>query len=72
MFTEIGLESQEKGLVTDTVTIELANGGKGYLPSSEQRKLSGYETWPTVNRVEKDASPNIVAKRMELFAVVRK
>jgi len=49
----------------------LANGGNGYLPSPEQHRLGGYETWLTVNRVEKGASPRIVAKLMELFAEVK-
>jgi hypothetical protein len=65
-------ESLEKSPVTDTVPIELANGSKGFPPSSEQRKLDGYETLLTINRVEKDASPNIVTKLLELSAVVRK
>jgi hypothetical protein len=29
-----------------TFTIELANGYNGYLPTPEQHKLGGYETWP--------------------------
>lgn len=29
-----------------TFTIELANGYHGYLPTAEQHRLGGYETWP--------------------------
>ena len=36
-----------------------------------QRELGGYETWLTINRVEKEASPKIVAKLMDLFAAVK-
>ncbi len=72
VFTEIGFEIEEKSPFPETFTIELANGGNGYLPTPEQHKLGGYETWLTVNRVEKEASPKIVAKLMELFEKLKK
>jgi len=71
VFTEIGLEIQERSPFKDTFVIELANGGLGYLPSPRQHELGGYETWLTVNRVEKGASPKLVDKLMELFETVR-
>ncbi len=71
VFTEIGLEIETKSPFADTFTIELANGGNGYLPSPKQHKLGGYETWLTVNRAEKGASPKIVAKLIELFAQLK-
>ncbi|MFK5922463.1 MAG: hypothetical protein QM496_09810 [Verrucomicrobiota bacterium] len=67
VFTEIGLEIENKSPFGETFTIELANGGNGYLPSPKQHELGGYETWLTVNRVEKGASPKIVKKLTELF-----
>jgi len=67
VFTEIGLEIQERSPFDDTFVIELANGGLGYLPPLRQHELGGYETWLTVNRVEKGASAKLVDKLMELF-----
>ncbi|MBI5773783.1 MAG: neutral/alkaline non-lysosomal ceramidase N-terminal domain-containing protein [Verrucomicrobia bacterium] len=67
-FTETGLEIKAKSPFKDTFTIELANGGYGYLPTPEQHELGGYETWLGTNRVEKDATRKIMAKLMELFA----
>jgi neutral ceramidase len=70
-FTATGLEIKAKSPFKDTFTIELANGGYGYLPTPEQHELGGYETWLGTNRVEKDASNKIVATIMELFAQVK-
>jgi hypothetical protein len=66
-FTEIGLEIKAKSPFKDTFTIELANGGYGYLPTPEQHELGGYETWLGTNRVEKDASRQIVKRMLELL-----
>jgi hypothetical protein len=68
VFTETGLEIQERSPFKDAFVIELANGGLGYLPPPRQHELGGYETWLTVNRVEKEASPKLVNKLMDLFA----
>lgn len=70
-FTETGLELKAKSPFRDTFTIELANGAYGYLPTPEQHKLGGYETWLGTNRVETEASTKIVAKVLELFGRVK-
>ncbi len=70
-FTETGLEIKAKSPFRNTFTIELANGGYGYLPTPEQHELGGYETWLGTNRVEKEATRKIVAKMLELFAQVQ-
>ena len=44
-FVEIGLEIKKQSPLKPTFTIELANGYNGYLPTPEQHKLGGYETW---------------------------
>jgi neutral ceramidase len=44
-FVEIGLELKEKSPFQPTFNISLANGYNGYLPTEEQHKLGGYETW---------------------------
>jgi neutral ceramidase len=70
-FTETGLEIKAKSPFKDTFTIELANGGYGYLPTPAQHELGGYETWLGPNRVEKESSLLITAKIIELFARVQ-
>ena len=70
-FTETGLEIKAKSPFKDTFTIELANGGYGYLPTPSQHELGGYETWLGPSRFEKDASGKIVEKLYELFSQVK-
>jgi hypothetical protein len=70
-FAETGLEIKERSPLQPTFTIELANGGYGYLPTPRQHELGGYETWLGTNRVQKDASDKIVARLMELFATLK-
>jgi hypothetical protein len=55
-FTETGLEIKDRSPWKPTFTIELANGSYGYLPTPEQHRLGGYETWLGTNRVEVNAS----------------
>jgi neutral ceramidase len=45
VFVEVGLELKEKSPFQPTFNISLANGYNGYLPTEEQHKLGGYETW---------------------------
>ena len=67
-FVEIGLEIKEKSPFKPTFIIELANGSYlSYLPTPEQHKLGGYETWLGTSRVEIEASRKIVSKLLELF-----
>lgn len=70
-FTETGLEINARSPFKNTFTIALANGGYGYLPTPEQHDLGGYESWFTINRVEREASRKIVAKLMQLFTEVQ-
>lgn len=71
VFTDIGLEIKSKSPFPSTFTIELANGSHGYLPTPEQHRLGGYETWPGTNMVEKEASIKIVNEIMKLFQQVK-
>lgn len=71
VFAETGMEIKAKSPYKKTFTIELANGGFGYLPTPEQHKLGGYETWYGTNTVEIDASTKIVNKLMELFTIIK-
>lgn len=66
-FAETGLKIKAESPLTPSFTIELANGSYGYLPTPEQYKLGGYETWLGSSRVEIQASDKIVSKLLGLF-----
>jgi neutral ceramidase len=67
VFSEIGLELKARTPFRPSFTMELANGGYGYLPTPEQHKLGGYETWLGTNKVEEQASVKIVDALLEMF-----
>lgn len=66
-FAETGLEIKAKSPLQKTFTVSFANGSYGYLPTPEQHRLGGYETWLGTNRVEENASRKIVTALMGLF-----
>jgi neutral ceramidase len=71
-FVEIGLEIKKKSRLRPTFTIELANGYNGYLPTPEQHKLGGYETWRARSSyLEVDAATKITTAILELLNRVR-
>lgn len=66
VFVEIGLELKKRH--APTFTVSLANAYHGYLPTPEQHRLGGYETWRARSScLEVDASTKIVAGLEELF-----
>lgn len=65
-FAEIGLDIKDRTPFQDSFTIELANGSYGYLPTPEQHKLGGYETWLGTNYVELGASERITETLLRL------
>jgi len=67
-FVETGLELKARSPLRPTFTISLANGSGGYLPTPEQHKLGGYETWLGTSKVEIEASTKITAALVEMFA----
>lgn len=67
VLVEIGLEIKEKSPFAHTFTIELANGGYGYLPPPNQHKLGGYETWLGTSHFETDASVILVKNLLEML-----
>lgn len=71
VFTKTGLDIKAKSPFKPTFTIEIANGYYGYLPTPDQHKLGGYETWLGTNRVEVDASEKIVKELMSLFSTLK-
>ena len=71
VFAEIGLAIKKGSPLKPTFTIELANGYNGYLPTPEQHRLGGYETWRARSSyLEVDASPKITATVLELLRTV--
>jgi len=65
------LELKAQSPLKPSFTIELANGGYGYLPTPEQHKLGGYETWLGTNKVEVQSSVKIVNALLEMFAELK-
>ena len=49
------------------MVIGLANGRHGYLPTPEQHRLGGYETWLGTNKVQKDASVILADNLLEML-----
>jgi neutral ceramidase len=72
VFVEIGLEIRKRSPFPQTFTMSLANGAYGYLPTVEQHKLGGYETWRGTNRLEIDAAPKIVEALVGLLNQLNK
>ncbi len=70
-FAETGLELKDRSPFDHTFTIELANGSFGYLPTPDQHRLGGYETWLGTNNVELKASTRIVSTVLDLFRTLQ-
>lgn len=68
---EIGLEIKAKTPFTKAFTISIANAAYGYLPTVEQHKLGGYETWLGTNRVELEAAPKMVTRILSMMQEMR-
>lgn len=65
-FAEMGLELKARSPWPRTVTLGLANGYYGYLPTPPQIRLGGYEAWVGTNRLEFEAAPKITAALLRL------
>ncbi|MFT5095301.1 MAG: neutral ceramidase [Porticoccaceae bacterium] len=71
VFAETGLAIKKKSPLSNTFTIELANGYGGYLPPAEQHTLGGYETWPARSSfLEIEAEAKIRTELRRLLNVV--
>lgn len=71
-FVEVGLEIKAKSPFAKSFAISIANGAYGYMPTFEQHKLGGYETWLGTNRVEHEAAPKMVARLLAMLQDMRK
>jgi len=71
VFAEIGLELKQRSPIQPLMNISIANGSHGYLPTPEQHKLGGYETWIGVNKVQLDASVKMVDALVEMLGELK-
>lgn len=71
-FVEIGLDLKKRSPFPRTMVISIANGYNGYLPTPEQHKLGGYETWLGTCSVQEDASVILTNNLLEMLAELRK
>ena len=66
-----GLKLKAMSPLSNTMVIELANGGDGYIPPPEQHFLGGYNTWPARSAgLEVQAEPKIVEACLKLLEKV--
>lgn len=68
VFAETGLAIKEASPIKHAFTMELANGYGGYLPTTQQHELGGYETWPARSSfLEVGAEATIRAEMIHLL-----
>ena len=66
-----GLKLKLQSPLAQTMVIELANGGDGYIPPPEQHLLGGYNTWPARSAgLEVLAEPKIAEADLQLLEEV--
>lgn len=66
-----GLKIKAASPLSQTLVIELANGGDGYIPPPEQHLFGGYNTWPARSAgLEVQAEPKIAAAAIGLLEAV--
>lgn len=70
-FVEIGLDLKKRSPFPQTMVIGLANGRHGYLPTLEQHKLGGYETWLGTNQVQEDTSVILTENLLEMLGELK-
>ncbi len=71
VFCEIGLDLRRRSPFPQTMVISIANGRNGYLPTPEQHRLGGYETWVGTCNVQEDASVILTNNLLEMLAELR-
>ena len=70
-FVEIGLELKKRSPFPQTMVIGLANGRHGYLPTPEQHRLGGYETWLGTNIVQEETSVILTDNLLEMMGELK-
>ena len=69
---EIGLDLKKRSPFPRTMVLGVTNGYNGYLPTPEQHKLGGYETWLGTCRVHEDSSVIITDHLLEMLGELAK
>jgi len=72
VFCEIGLDLKKRSPFPRTMIISIANAKHGYLPTPEQHKLGGYETWLGTCKVQEDASVIITNELLDMLRELAK
>lgn len=72
VFCETGLDLKKRSPFARTMVISIANGRSGYLPTPQQHKLGGYETWLGTCSVQEDASVILTNHLLEMLSGLRK
>jgi len=70
-FVEIGLDLKKRSPFPQTMVVSIANGKHGYLPTPEQHRLGGYETWLGTNVVEEETSVILTNNLLEMLAELK-
>ena len=71
-FVETGLDLKRRSPFARSVIVGIANGYNGYLPTPEQHKLGGYETWLGTNKVQEDTTVILTNNLLEMLAELAK
>lgn len=72
VFTAIGLDLKKRTPFAGHCTISLANGYNGYLPTVEQHRLGGYETWRARSSyLEVEAADKVTEQLLKLLQELR-
>jgi len=71
-FVEIGLDLKKRSPFARTMVLGIANGYLGYLPTPEQHRLGGYETWLGTCKVQEDASVIISDELLAMLSELAK
>ena len=71
VFCEIGLEFRKQSPQQPAFLVSLAHGYFGYLPTPQQHKWGGYETWLGTSRFEPQASEKLLNALLEMAAEAR-
>lgn len=71
-FVETGLDLKKRSPFPRTIVVGISNGYNGYLPTPEQHKLGGYETWLGTNKVQEDTSVILTNQLLEMLAELAK
>ena len=72
VFSEIGLDIKARSPLKPAFAVSLAHAYYGYLPTPEQHKLGGYETWLGTSQFEFDASVKMTDRLLGMLARLQK